>query len=35
MYRTKMTNTKREKLDNEFAKVYTTDALVYAFAYRR
>jgi hypothetical protein len=35
MYRMKMTSNNREKLDNKIAKVYTTDAIGYAYAYRR
>jgi hypothetical protein len=35
MYRMKQANTKREKLENKIAKVYTTDAIGYAYAYRR
>ena len=30
-----MTDDKREKLENKIAKVYTTDAIGYAYIYRR
>lgn len=35
MYRMNLTTNKREKLENKVAKVYTTDAIGYAFTYRR
>lgn len=35
MYRRKETNDERENLNNKIAKIYTTDAIGYAFTYRR
>jgi hypothetical protein len=35
MYRIKETNDDSEKLNNKMAKVYVTDAIEYAYTYRR